>query len=76
MEEIRIKNQPDYQPAEEAAIRRRTNFKINGGHLITQHHYTISRKEYIVNSIFDLNSKRTVADGVKRLIDNEINSAA
>lgn len=76
MEEIRIKKQPDYQPAEEAAICRRTNFKINGGQMITQHSYTIGRKEYIVNSIFDLNSNRIVADGVKRLIDNEINSAA
>ena len=76
MEEIRIKKQSDYQPSVETAICRRTSFKINGGQLITQHSYTIGKKEYIVNSIFDLNSKHTVADGVKRLIDNEINSAA
>lgn len=76
MDEIRIITQPDYQPSVAVAINRRTNFKIENGHLITQHQYTIGKKDYIVNSVFDLNVKQTVADGIKRLIDNEFNSAA
>ena len=76
MDEIRIKNQPDYQPSVQTAIRRRTNYNIKDGQLITQHSYTIGKKEYLVNSIFDLNNKHTVIDGVKRLIDNEFDSAA
>lgn len=35
-----------------------------------------AKKDFIVNSIFDLNGKQTVAEGIKRLIDNELNSAA
>ena len=76
MDEIRIINQPDYQSSVAAAINRRTNFKIENGQLITQHRYTIGKKKYIVNSIFDLNSKHTVVDGVKRLIDNDFDSVA
>ncbi|MBU5462876.1 transposon-encoded TnpW family protein [Lachnoclostridium sp. MSJ-17] len=36
----------------------------------------IGKKEYIVNSVFDLGSKQTVVDGVKRLIDNDFDGAA
>ena len=76
MDEIRIITQPDYQPSVAAAINRRTNFKIENSQLITQHLYTIGKKNYVVNSIFDLDSKHTVIDGVKRLIDNNFDSAA
>ena len=76
MDEIRIINQPDYQPSVAVAINRRTNFKIENSQLITQHLYTIGKKNYVVNSIFDLDSKHTVIDGVKRLIDNDFDSAA
>ena len=76
MDEIRIINQPNYQPSMATAINRRTNFKIENSQLITQHLYTIGKKDYVVNSVFDLNGKQTVADGIKRLIDNEFNSAA
>ncbi len=76
MDEIRIINQPDYQSSVAAAINRRTNFKIGNGQLITQHRYTIGKKDYVVNSIFDLDGKHTVVDGVKRLIDNDFDGAA
>ncbi len=76
MDEIRIITEPDYQPSVAAAINRRTNFKIENSQLITQHLYTIGKKNYVVNSIFDLDSKHTVIDGVKRLIDNDFDSAA
>lgn len=58
------------------AINRRTRFDIKDGQLITQHRYSIGKKEYIVNSIFDLDSKHTVTDGIKRLIDNDFDGAA
>ena len=76
MDEIRIINQPDYQPSMATAINRRTNFKIENSQLSAQHRYTIGKKNYVVNSIFDLGSKHTVIDGVKRLIDNDFDSAA
>lgn len=76
MDELRIKNEKEYQPSIAAAINRRTNYKIENGQMITQHRYTIGKKDYIVNSIFDLESNQTVADGVKRLIDNDFDSAA
>lgn len=76
MDEIRIITEPDYQPSVAAAINRRTNFKIENSQLITQHLYNIGKKNYVVNSIFDLDSKHTVIDGVKRLIDNDFDSAA
>ena len=76
MDEIRIITQPDYQPSVAAAINRRTRFDIRDNKLITQHRYTIGKKDYVVNSIFDLGNKHTVIDGVKRLIDNDFDSAA
>ena len=76
MDEIKIINQPDYQPSVAVAINRRTNFKIENGQLITQYRYTIGKKDYVVNSIFDLDGKHTVVDGVKQLIDNNFDSAA
>ena len=76
MDEIRIINQPDYQSSVAAAINRRTNFKIENGQLITQHRYTIGKKDYVVNSIFDLDNKQTIADSIKRLIDNDFDRAA
>lgn len=76
MDELRIKNEKEYQPLITTAINRRTRFNIKEGKLITQHRYTIGKKNYIVNSIYDLDGKQTVADGVKRLIDNDFDSAA
>ena len=76
MDEIRIITQPDYQPSVAVAINHRTRFDIRDNKLITQHRYTIGKKDYVVNSIFDLGNKHTVIDGVKRLIDNDFDSAA
>ncbi len=75
-DEIKITNESEYCSSVAAAINRRTNFLISDGQLITQHLYTIGKKNYIVNSVFNLNGKQTVADGIKRLIDNEFNNAA
>ena len=76
IEEIRISSEKEYQTSVSTAINRRTRFDIKDGQLITQHHYTIGKKEYIVNSVFDLGSKQTIVDGVKRLIDNDFDGAA
>ena len=76
IEEIRISSEKEYQPSVAAAINRRTRFDLKDGQLITQRRYTIGKKEYLVNSIFDLGSKQTVVDGVKRLIDNDFDGAA
>ena len=75
-DDIRITNENEYNSTVAKAINRRTNFLITDGQLMTQHRYTIGKKDYIVNSVFDLDVKQTFADGIKRLIDNEFNSAA
>ena len=76
LDEIRISNEKDYQPSVAAAINRRTSFSIKDGKLVTQHQYSIDRKNYIVNSIFDLDGKQSVTDGVKHLIDTELEKAS
>lgn len=76
IEEIRISSEKEYQPSVSTAINRRTRFDIKDGQMITQHSYTIGKKEYLVNSIFDLNNKHTVTDGIKRLIDDDFDGAA
>ena len=76
IDEIRISNEKDYQPSVAAAITRRTLFNIKDGKLITQHQYSIDRKNYIVNSIFDMDNKQSITDGVKHLIDTEFGKAS
>jgi len=76
IDEIRISNEKDYQPSVAVAINRRTMFRINDGKLTSQHQYSIDKKDYIVNSIFDLDGKQSIADGVKHLIDTELEKAS
>ena len=51
-------------------------FRINDGKLTSQHHYSIDRKDYVVNSIFDMDGKQCITDGVKHLIDTELENAS
>ena len=76
IDEIRISNEKDYQPSVAVAINRRTMFRINDRKLTTQHHYSIDRKDYVVNSIFDMDGKQCITDGVKHLIDTELENAS
>lgn len=76
IDEIRISNGKDYQPSVAVAINRRTMFRINDGKLTSQRQYTIDRKNYIVNSIFDMDNKQSITDGVKHLIDTELEKAS
>ena len=76
IDEIRISNEKDYQPSVAVAINRRTLFRINDGKLTSQHHYSIDRKDYVVNSIFDMDVKQYLTDGVKHLIDTELENAS
>ena len=76
IDEIRISNEKDYQPSVAVAINRRTMFRINDGKLTSQRQYTIDRKNYIVNSIFDMDNKQSITDGVKHLIDTELEKAS
>lgn len=76
LDEIRISNEKDYQPSVAAAINRRTSFSIKDGKLVTQHQYSIDRKNYIVNSIFDMDGRQSITDGVKHLIDTELEKAS
>ena len=76
IDEIRISNEKDYQPSVAVAINRRTLFRINDGKLTSQHHYSIDRKDYVVNSIFDMDGKQCITDGVKHLIDTELENAS
>ena len=72
IDEIRISNEKDYQPSVAAAINRRTSFSIEDGKLVAQHQYSLERKNYIVNSIFEMDNTQSITDGVKHLIDAEL----
>ena len=76
IDEIRISNEKDYQPSVAVAINRRTMFRINDRKLTSQHQYSIDRKSYIVNSIFDMDNKQSITEGVKHLIGTEIEKAS
>ena len=76
IDEIRISNEKDYQPSVATAINRRTSFSIKDGKLIAQHQYSIDRKNYIVNSIFEMDNTQSITDGVKHLIDTELEKAS
>ena len=76
IDEIRISNEKDYQPSVAVAINRRPLFRINDGKLTSQHQYSIDKKDYIVNSIFDMDNKQSITEGVKHLIGIEIEKAS
>ena len=76
IDEMRISNENDYLPSVAAALQRRTSCSIKDGKLVTQHQYSIDRKNYIVNSIFDMDNKQSITDGVKHLIDTEFGKAS
>ena len=76
IDEIRISNEKDYQSSMATAINRRTSFSITDGKLFAQHQYSIDRKDYVVNSIFDMDGKQCITDGVKHLIDTELENAS
>ena len=76
IDEIRISNEKDYQPSVAAAINRRTSFSIEDGKLVAQHQYSLERKNYIVNSIFEMDNTQSITDGMKHLIDTELEKAS
>ena len=76
IDEIRISNEKDYQPSVAAVINRRTSFSIEDGKLVAQHQYSLERKNYIVNSIFEMDNTQSITDGVKHLIDTELEKAS
>lgn len=59
-----------------AGINRRTEYTIKDGKLTAQRQYLIDKKAYIVNSIFDNENKLSILEGVKHLIDTEIEKAS
>ena len=76
IDEIRISNEKDYQPSVAAAINRRTSFSIEDGKLVAQHQYSLERKNYIVNSIFEMDNTQSITDGIKHLINTELEKAS
>ncbi len=77
MNEIKIKlnDNYDYDESIQTAINRRTIIKTENNHIVSQRKYTIGRNKYIVNSFFDM-TDRTVEDGIKRLLDFNIDKAS
>ena len=75
-DEIRISDEKDYNSSVMAGINRRTEYTIKDGKLTAQRQYQIDKKVYIVNSIFDNEGKLSILEGVKHLIDTEIEKAS
>ena len=65
-----------YDPIVSQRITRRGDYQIADGRVTVTHDYTIGGATYKVQSIFDLAGKKTVADGVRYLIDAAIDRAA
>ena len=74
--EIRTPSGKEYDPSMANSIRRRYEFKIQGGHLTAESQYTIDGMRYRVNSVFDLLNTPSSDEGLKRLMVDEANKAS
>ena len=72
---INLNGSYDYDKSIQSAINRRSIIEIKNKRIVTQREYTIGRNKYIVNSFFDM-TDRTVEDGIKRLLDFNIDKAS
>ena len=72
---INLNGSYDYDKSIQSAINRRSIIETEKKRIVTQREYTIGRNKYIVNSFCDM-TDRTVEDGIKRLLDFNIDKAS
>ena len=62
----------EYNPEIATSVRRRYSYSITDNEMVETRKTHVGNMNYIVNSIFDINSKKTPDDHIRRLIAIDI----
>lgn len=73
--DFRTPSDGEFDPHFEVSQRRRTVCRITNDRMMQIKNYRISGMNYIVNSCFDLQASRPADDGVKYLLEMDIQKA-
>ena len=71
-EDFAIDIDREYNPEIAASVRRRYSYSITDNEMVKTRKTHVGNMNYIVNSIFDMNSKKKVEDHIRRLITIDI----
>ena len=71
-EDFAIDIDREYNPEIATSIRRRYSYSITDNKMVKTRKTHVGNMNYIVNSIFDMNSKKKVEDHIRRLITIDI----
>ena len=71
-EDFAIDIDGEYNPALATSVRRRYSYSITDNEMVKTRKTHVGNMNYIVNSIFDMNSKKKVEDHIRRLITIDI----
>ncbi len=71
-EEFSLPSDGDYSIDTDIAIQRRTIYRTDDNHMITQRKYLIDGKKITVNSVFNMPGNQSAVDGIRHLIDRDL----
>ena len=71
-EDFAIDIDTEYCPKIHTSIKRRYSYSITDNQVMRKRKTRVGNMNYIVNSIFDMNSKKKVEDHIRRLITIDI----
>ena len=71
-EDFAIDIDTEFNPGVAIAVKRRYTYTITDNKIVKTRKTHVSNMNYIVNSIFDMNSKKKVEDHIRRLITIDI----
>lgn len=71
-EDFAIDIDTEYCPKMHTSIKRRYSYSITENQVMRKRKTRVGNMNYIVNSIFDMNSKKKVEDHIRRLITIDI----
>ena len=71
-EDFAIDIDREYNPEIATSVRRRYSYSITDNEMVKTRKTHVGNMNYIVNSIFDMNSKKKVEDNIRRLITIDI----
>lgn len=71
-EDFAIDTDREYNPEIATSVRRRYSYSITDNEMVKTRKTHVGNMNYVVNSIFDMNSKKKVEDHIRRLITIDI----
>lgn len=71
-EDFAIDIDREYNPSVATSVKRRYSYNITDNKMVKTRKTHVGNMNYIVNSIFDMNSKKKVEDHIRRLITIDI----